>query len=104
KGVTVNSVHPGDVATNIWSHAPAIARPVLAIAKLFMNSPETGGNRIVYLAADPAVDGQTGGYYEKNRRVAPSALGQSAELARKLWDVSAKLVHLDVVRSPVGTT
>jgi hypothetical protein len=91
------------VATNIWSHAPALAKPLLAIGRLFMTSAQTGGDRIVYLAADPAVAGQTGGYYENNRRVEPSALGQDAELARKLWDVSAKLVHLDPATSPVGT-
>jgi retinol dehydrogenase-14 len=94
KGVTVNSLHPGAVATHIWSHAPAIARPILAIAKLFMISSEEGADRIVYLAADPEVAGKTGGYYEKNRLVHPSRLAQDKGVGEKLWDVSAQMVGL----------
>jgi retinol dehydrogenase 14 len=100
-GVTVNCLHPGGVATNIWSHAPPIARPILRLAKLFMITPEEGGDRIVHLAASPEVEGQTGGYYDKNRRVTPSALAQDAAVAARLWDVSARLVGLPVA-SPAG--
>ncbi|HZS37120.1 MAG TPA: SDR family oxidoreductase [Polyangia bacterium] len=94
KGVIVNCLHPGAVATSIWSHAPSYARPILALAKLFMITSEEGGGRIVYLATSPEVEGQSGGYYDKNRKVAPSAQAQDAALAKKLWDVSAKLVAL----------
>jgi NAD(P)-dependent dehydrogenase (short-subunit alcohol dehydrogenase family) len=65
-GVTANCLHPGTVATNIWSHAPWYAQPLLAVAKLFMMSAEKGAQTIVYLAASPAVEGRTGGYYEHN--------------------------------------
>ncbi len=93
KGVTVNCLHPGAVATNIWARAPMLAKPILAIAKLFMVTPEEGGDRIVYLATDPAVEGQTGGYYEKNRLVEPSPLSHDATVAERLWQVSADLVR-----------
>lgn len=94
KRVTVNALHPGAVATRIWSHAPAIARPVLAVAKLFMVSPEEGGERIVYLATSPEIEGRSGGYYEKNRAVTPAPLARDSALATRLWSVSADLVHL----------
>jgi retinol dehydrogenase 14 len=94
KGVTVNALHPGAVATHIWSHAPAIARPLLAVAKLFMISPAEGGDRIVYLATSPEVEGKTGGYYEKNRLVTPARLARDSTLASRLWTVSTDLVHL----------
>ena len=41
-GVTVNSLHPGAVATDIWSGAPWFARPVLAVGKIFMRKPADG--------------------------------------------------------------
>ncbi len=94
KKVTVNALHPGAVATHIWSHAPAVARPLLAVAKLFMISAEEGADRIVYLATSPEVEGKTGGYYDKNRLVTPSRLARDASLATRLWDVSSELVHL----------
>ena len=94
KGVTVNCLHPGGVASPIWGKAPAYARPFLAVAKLFMITPEQGGDRIVYLASSPEVAGQTGGYYEKNRRVTPSRRAQDDALALELWKKSAHLVGL----------
>jgi len=93
-GVTVNALHPGAVATNIWSYAQWWARPFLALAKLFMVTPEQGGDAIVHLAASPELEGQTGGYYEGNRLVHPSRLAQDDALARRLWEVSAKMVKL----------
>src|SRR5262249_32088179 len=93
-GVTVNSLHPGAVATRIWSHGPRFIQPILAVVKLFMLTPDEGADTIVDLAASPEVEGRTGGYYEKNRLVAPAALAQDEAVARRLWDVSAKLAGL----------
>jgi retinol dehydrogenase-14 len=91
-GVTANCLHPGAVATNIWSHAPWYTRPLLAVAKLFMISAEKGAETIVYLAASPEVEGLTGGYYERNRTVLPAAIAQDEAIAKRLWERSAALV------------
>jgi NAD(P)-dependent dehydrogenase (short-subunit alcohol dehydrogenase family) len=94
-GVTANCLHPGAVATNIWSGAPWFARPVLEIGKrLFMVSPATGGARIAYLAASPEVEGRTGGYYEQDRLKEPAALAQDAAVGARLVEVSRDLVGL----------
>lgn len=94
-GVTVNALHPGAVATNIWSGAPGWAKPILAVAKsLFMISPAQGGQTIVYLAASPEVEGKTGLYFEKNRPRTPAPLALDEAVARRLWSESARLVGL----------
>ena len=95
KGVTVNALHPGAVATNIWSGAPGFAKPLLAVAKLFMISPAQGGERISYLAASRDVEGKSGLYFEKNREKTPSKLAQDDALAERLWQESARLVGLE---------
>jgi NAD(P)-dependent dehydrogenase (short-subunit alcohol dehydrogenase family) len=92
--VTVNALHPGGVATGIWSHGPRWAQPFLALGKLFMITPQKGATRITYLAASPDVEGKTGLYFESNRPKTPSKLGQSDELATRLWTESAKLTKL----------
>ncbi len=92
--MTVTSLHPGAVATNIWSGAPGWAKPMLAVAKLFMISPKEGGARIVHLAASPELEGKTGGYYENNAERIPSKLALDDAVASRLWDVSAKLTGL----------
>jgi NAD(P)-dependent dehydrogenase (short-subunit alcohol dehydrogenase family) len=95
-GVTVNALHPGSVASNIWSGAPRWTQPILAIAKrLFMISPEEGAGRIIYLAASPDVAGDTGLYFEHDRPSPPSPLACDDALAARLWEASARLVRLD---------
>lgn len=94
-GVTVNAVHPGAVATNIWNRAPLFTRPLFAILKrVAMISPEHGGATIVYLAASPEVESTSGEYFEKNRARQPSRLAQDDTLATRLWAESTKLVRL----------
>jgi retinol dehydrogenase-14 len=94
-GVTVNALHPGAVATGIWSRAPWFARPVLAVAKRFMVSPAEGGQRIVFLATSPKVANVTGAYFEKDHAKEPSGLARDESAARRLWEESARLVKLD---------
>jgi retinol dehydrogenase-14 len=94
-GVTANCLHPGAVATNIWSGAPWFARPVLSVAKrLFMVSPRTGGERLTYLAISPEVEGRTGGYYEQDKLKEPAALARNSDVGSRLDGVSRSLVGL----------
>lgn len=93
-GVTVNALHPGGVATNIWTGAPAWARPILNVAQWFMLTPAQGAERITYLAASPEVSEITGGYFHDNVQRAPSKLAQDDALAERLWDFSEKMVGL----------
>jgi NAD(P)-dependent dehydrogenase (short-subunit alcohol dehydrogenase family) len=94
-GVTVNCLHPGAVATNIWGGAPRWIRPlILLISRLTMLTPAQGAESVVYLATSPAVEGKTGLYFEENQPKAPSALASDDALASRLWEQSAKLVKL----------
>jgi NAD(P)-dependent dehydrogenase (short-subunit alcohol dehydrogenase family) len=93
-GVTVNSLHPGTIETNIWTHAPRWTQPILSIYKLFMVSLETGAGRITQVAADPIGGQVSGRYFSRNKVATPSKRAQDDEAARRLWDVSAALVKL----------
>src|SRR5438132_2095480 len=67
-GVTVNCLHPGAVATAIWSGAPAWTKPLLwVIGKLAFISAEEGGRLIVQLVASPELSGTTGQYFENGK-------------------------------------
>ena len=94
-GVTSNSVHPGSVDTNIWSGAPLWAKPLIQILfRPFFISAEQGAARVVQLAASPELEGVTGLYFEEGKPVTPAPLALDASLARRLWDVSARMVGL----------
>jgi NAD(P)-dependent dehydrogenase (short-subunit alcohol dehydrogenase family) len=93
-GVTVNAVHPGTVATNIWTRPLGPAGFIMALPKLFMTSPEKGAETIVYLASSPDAKGLNGEYLEKLKVKKSSDESYDEEIAQRLWDVSAKLTGL----------
>jgi NAD(P)-dependent dehydrogenase (short-subunit alcohol dehydrogenase family) len=93
-GVTVNAVHPGTVATNIWTRPFGPAGFITALPKLFMTSPEKGAKTIVYLASSPDAQNLSGEYLEKLKAKKSSEESYDEEIAQRLWDVSAKLTRL----------
>src|SRR5438309_1477698 len=93
-GVTVNAVHPGTVATNIWSRPLGPVGFIMALPKLFMTSPAQGAETIVYLASSPEAKGLNGEYVEKLKVKKSSDESYNEEIALRLWDISAKLTLL----------
>ena len=94
--VTVNALHPGAVATNIWNAArfPWYIRYPIAVARrVIMITPADAADRVVYLATSPEVEGRTGGYYEKNKEVPPSLASHDPARGKRLWEESEKLVE-----------
>src|SRR5437016_2245624 len=93
-GVTVNAVHPGTVATNIWTRPLGPAGFIMALPKLFMASPKEGAETIVYLASSDDAKDLNGEYLEKLKVKKSSDESYDEEVAQRLWDISAKLTHL----------
>lgn len=92
-GVTANACHPGFVASN-FAHGNrgvlGIVFPLLQRAAAI--SPQQGAVTSLHLAVSDEVDGETGGYWVKCRRVEPSAAARDADAARRLWEASERLV------------
>jgi retinol dehydrogenase-12 len=91
-GVTANVLHPGTVATGFGRNNRGVFGVVIRMLGPFLRSPEKGAATIVYLAADPAVDGVSGQYFADCRPRTPARLAQDDADATKLWSVSEKLV------------
>jgi retinol dehydrogenase 14 len=95
KGVTVNAMHPGAVATGIWDCAPGWMQPMIWLAKkLILISPKKAAKSVVQLASSAEVEGKTGLYFNQLETKVPSKLARDDELAEKLWAESARLVKL----------
>ncbi len=100
--VTVNSLCPGYVATEIGAkHARGLARGVWRFASRFFQSPSEGSRTPVFLAASPEVRGVTGQFFEKCRQTTYAPAAQSRESARELWNLCSELCGLDATLSPV---
>ncbi len=100
-GVTVNSLHPGFVTTNIGQgNISSFARTVTkSILSLLGVSPEEGARTSMYLASSPDVEGVTGKYFVKSipKRSAPVSYDES--LQQQVWEESAKLVQLSLLKA-----
>ena len=94
-GVSVNALHPGLVASHLFRGLPLPLRLLLlGPGRLAMISTERGARGSVYLASAPGLGGESGGYYRRCRRVAPSAEAESDADAERLWLESARLTGL----------
>ena len=93
RGITANCLHPGVVATNLYSHAPWFMRPMLTVMKPFMLKPEQGADAVVHLATSPDLEGKTGGYYDRDKLADPLPLAQDEAVAKRLWEASERLVQ-----------
>jgi NAD(P)-dependent dehydrogenase (short-subunit alcohol dehydrogenase family) len=94
-GATANSLHPGVVATNIFTAFGGRTGKIFTVLlRPFMLSPANGAKTSIYLASSPEVANVTGKFFDKCREVAPTAAAQDLGVAKRLWDVSAKLTGL----------
>lgn len=87
-GVTVNCVHPGATATNIW---PAWQRPV---ARLLVASPAVGAMPVLTVATDPVFADVTGAYVTRRGIEEPSPAAKDPGLASRAWAASEALCGL----------
>jgi NAD(P)-dependent dehydrogenase (short-subunit alcohol dehydrogenase family) len=91
-GVTVNCVHPGRVATNLYREGNVFYR---TFSKLFARDPAKGAETSIYLASSPEIEKITGEYFADKKIEQSSAEPHNMETAKKLWDLSVHYVHLD---------
>ena len=92
--VTVNCVHPGAVRTNFGHDSGGAMGLIVRVARPFELSPERGAETVVYLAASPDVEGQSGLYWAHKQPKRSSAESYDADVRLRLWDESARLTGL----------
>jgi hypothetical protein len=64
------------------------------VARPFLLSTEKGARTSVYLAADPAIRGATGGYYKRERPARSSAASRDVAAQEALWAESERWAGL----------
>ncbi len=95
KGVTVNALHPGFVASNFAKNNLGILKPLISLVQMGAISSEQGAQTSIYLATSPEVEGVTGKFFDKMKAVESSPASKDEESARRLWDISAKMTGLE---------
>ncbi|XP_045494401.1 retinol dehydrogenase 13-like [Colias croceus] len=97
-GVTANALHPGVCATNLFRNINSkIIRGIIKIGLDFVyQSPWEAAQTSIYLAVSPDVKDVSGCYFSDCRKKIPSRLSQDADIAKRLWVESEKLVKFSV--------
>ncbi|XP_030623119.1 retinol dehydrogenase 12 [Chanos chanos] len=93
-GVTVYSLHPGVVQSELWRN---LSRPIQVAVKVFSPFTKTsvqGAQTSIYCAVEPQLEKESGGYYSD---CAPARCSQAArddDMAQKLWELSCKMLGI----------
>ena len=98
-GVTANCLHPGAVATNIWSAAAPlilkpIIKPIIAVVKPFMLTSRQGAAVSLYLATSPEVAQVSGEYFVKSKPAKSNPLSRDPKLMAEVWRCTEKMTSL----------
>jgi NAD(P)-dependent dehydrogenase (short-subunit alcohol dehydrogenase family) len=108
-GVSAAAAHPGPVRSRFGQSGPLAVRLVAnSPLRLAWRSPERGADTLVWLSASvPGRDWQSGGYFADRRPATASQAADDLELARELWDRSARMCGLQppapAPQRPTGT-
>jgi NAD(P)-dependent dehydrogenase (short-subunit alcohol dehydrogenase family) len=98
-GVTVNCLHPGGIASGLWTNNGPLAQFMMKVGRLVLKTPEQGARTTIYLASSPEVEGVTGKYYSNCSEKTSSRESYDLNIARRLWDVSARMTGVDLQAS-----
>jgi len=94
KNLSIFSLCPGAVHSNIARQAPAILKPLLWLTfSLFFQSPTKAARPAVYLACSPKLEGETGMYLHMLQEKEMSRRAYSHEEGKKVWEASEELLR-----------
>ena len=88
----------GVINTELYRHAfdryPKIIHPFLRPFLNIMKTPFHGAQTTLYCCLEDSIENESGLYYSDCDKKLPSKHGQNDEMAKKLWDLSEKMVGL----------
>ncbi|XP_074197510.1 retinol dehydrogenase 12-like isoform X2 [Camelus bactrianus] len=95
-GVTVNSVDPGVVYTEIMKNFSWLYRFIFWLLSFFFKNSKQGAVPVLYLSLAKELDGISGKHFSSSGVItlAPKA-ARDPHVAQSLWDTSARLTNLD---------
>ncbi|XP_072623101.1 retinol dehydrogenase 12-like isoform X2 [Vulpes vulpes] len=95
-GVTVNSVDPGVVYTEIMKPYPWLYRFLFWLFSFFCKDVKQGAIPVLYLSLAKELDGVSGKYFSSSCMITlPTEAAQDPQVAQSLWNASVQLTNLD---------
>jgi NAD(P)-dependent dehydrogenase (short-subunit alcohol dehydrogenase family) len=94
KGISVNALHPGVLATDSFRDYP---RFLTRILNLFLEKPYQGGERIAYLAVSEEVKDVSGKYFYKSEVREINTHNLANDTTGKLWQLAEELTGQEYI-------
>lgn len=92
KGITINSMHPGAVKSNIGSHSGRLYNLYLKyIVGPTLKDPKISASAIYYLATSPEMKGISGNFYNLTNQEKPAPHAQESEFSKEIFIHTMKL-------------
>ncbi|XP_047466428.1 retinol dehydrogenase 12 isoform X1 [Mugil cephalus] len=92
--VTVNSVHPGTVNSDLTRHSTLMAI-FFTVLSMFLKTPREGAQTSIYCAVAEELHSISGKHFSDCAPAFVAPQGRSEETARRLWDVSCELLGIE---------
>ncbi|XP_077365636.1 retinol dehydrogenase 12 isoform X2 [Festucalex cinctus] len=93
-GVSVFSLHPGVVQSDLWRHQHQCIQVAVKIFRVFTKTTVEGAQTTIYCAVQPGLESQSGAYFSD---CAPARCSRSAsddDLAQELWESSCNMLGI----------
>ncbi|CAL1575574.1 unnamed protein product [Knipowitschia caucasica] len=91
--VTVNSVHPGTVNSDLTRHS-TIMMILFTMFSIFLKTPREGAQTSVYCAVAEELHSISGKHFSDCAPAFVAPQGRSEETARRLWEASCELLGI----------
>ena len=70
-GVSVFSLHPGVVQSDLWRHQHRCIQWAVKICRIFTKTTVEGAQTTIYCAVEPNLESQSGGYFRYSQHSVP---------------------------------
>merc|ERR1719430_1327784 len=88
-GVTVYTLHPGaintEIARHVTEHWGSLGAWASHMVRPFIKTVESGSQTTIYCAVEESIGGQSGRYYSECKETRPMAQADNMKDARRLW-------------------
>uniref|UniRef100_A0A8C2ZYM2 Zgc:112332 n=1 Tax=Cyclopterus lumpus TaxID=8103 RepID=A0A8C2ZYM2_CYCLU len=93
-GVSVFSLHPGVVQSDLWRHQHQCIQVAVKIFRIFTKTTLEGAQTTIYCAVEPGLDSQSGGYFSDCAPARCSRAASDEDVDQKLWEISCNMLGI----------
>ncbi|XP_078136617.1 retinol dehydrogenase 12 [Sander vitreus] len=93
-GVSVFSLHPGVVQSDLWRHQHQCIQLAVKIFRIFTKTTLEGAQTTIYCAVESGLESQSGGYFSDCAPARCSRAASDDDLAQKLWEISCNMLGI----------